>query len=170
MESNEEIRYRRARFSTRLPVNRRYTLSHSWLLEAEPGVWQVGYTRFATRMLGDFVEMSFQVQPGDPVELGQVIGWIEGFKALTELYAVASGEFLGGNPALEQDVTLVDSDPYGKGWLYRVRGEADPSGTDVEGYRAALDSTIDRMVGKAEASGQPVPGETAEVEEDGADE
>jgi glycine cleavage system H protein len=106
------------------------------------------------------------VQPGDALQLGQVIGWIEGFKALTELYSVVSGEFLGGNPALEQDVTLVDSDPYGKGWLYRMRGEADPASTDVEGYRAALDSTIDRMVGKAEAAGQPVP----DAEDDGADE
>src|SRR5687768_16814210 len=104
---DEEIRYRRARFFTRLPVGHRYVKSHYWLVEEEPGVWRVGFTRFATRMLGDFVELGWEVKPGTTVEVGQAIGWVEGFKALSELYSVMSGEFLGGNPALDEDTTLV---------------------------------------------------------------
>src|SRR5215212_7185889 len=143
------VYYKRSRFSSRLPADRRYTPSHFWLLEVEAGLWRVGFTKFATRMLGDFVEHSFQVKVGEAVAVGQTIGWVEGFKALTDLFCVADGEFAGGNPALEQDVTLADSDPYGKGWLYAVRGTPDPQSTDVHGYAAMLDLTIDKMQSKA---------------------
>lgn len=142
----EEIRYRRSRFSTRLPVDRLYALSHFWLREEQTGLWQVGFTRFATRMLGEIVEMQFEPAAGERVEVGQTIGWIEGFKALTDLYCAAEGAFEGGNPALEQDITLVDTDPYGAGWLYRVRGRPEPGSVDVHGYVAALDATIERML------------------------
>ncbi len=146
MERPEEIRYRRSRFSTRLPVDRRYTRSHYWLREEEPGVWRVGFTRFATRMLGEFVELNYHLQPGDTVLVGEVVGGVEGFKAVTELYAVAAGEFLGGNPLLEQDITRADTDPYGEGWLYRVRGAPEPESLDVHGYVELLDVTIGRML------------------------
>ena len=141
---DEEIRYRRARFFTRLPVGHRYVKSHYWLKEEEPGVWRVGFTRFATRMLGDFVEMGWEVKPGTQVEVGQAIGWVEGFKALSELYSVMEGEFLGGNPAIDEDTTLVDKDGYRSGWLYRVRGEPEET-LDVHGYIQFLDETIDRV-------------------------
>ena len=95
----EVIAYKRARFATRLPVARRYTISHFWLREEEPGVWQVGFSKFATRMLGELVEYEFSVTAGAQVEIGQSIGWAEGFKAVSDLYSVVAGEFLGGNPA-----------------------------------------------------------------------
>ena len=142
----EVIAYKRARFATRLPVARRYTLSHFWLREEEPGVWQIGFAKFAARMLGEMVEYEFSVAAGSPVEVGQPIGWVEGFKAVSDLYSVASGEFLGPNPALARDITLVDTDPYEKGWLYRVRGAPDRASVDVHGYMAALDATIDKML------------------------
>lgn len=148
MEPREEIRYRRSRFSTRLPVGRLYSRSHYWLQEEEPGVWRVGFTRFATRMLGDFVEMGFEPAPGGAVSVGETIGWVEGFKALTQLYSVLNGEFGGGNPALEEDITLTDTDPYGAGWLYRVRGTPESDCLDAAGYAALLDHTIDGMIEK----------------------
>lgn len=147
--SNDLVHYKRSRFSTRLPVDRLYTPSHFWMAEVEPGVWRVGFTRFATRMLGDFVEQGFEVKPGDRVEVGQAIGWVEGFKAVTDLYCVIAGEFLGGNPALAEDITLADTDPYGKGWLYCVRGQPEPNSVDVRGYTEILDLTIDKMQEKA---------------------
>lgn len=147
------IYYKRSRFSSKLPAGRRYTPSHYWLDEVEPGLWRVGFTKFATRMLGDFVEHAFEPKLGDPVSVGQTIGWVEGFKALTDLYCVADGHFAGGNPAVEADVTLADSDPYGKGWLYAVRGTPDPNATDVHGYAAMLDLTIDKMQSKAGSGG-----------------
>jgi glycine cleavage system H protein len=149
----EKIAYKRSRFSTRLPVDRVYTPSHFWLAQVEPGVWRVGFTKFATRMLGDLVEHGFGVKPGDKVAVGQTIGWVEGFKALTDLYCVADGEFAGTNPALEADPTLTDTDPYGQGWLYRVRGTPDSNSVDVRGYMQLLDLTIDKMQDKAGAAG-----------------
>ena len=144
-EAAHNVYYKRSRFSTRLPADRLYTPSHFWIAEESPGLHRVGFTRFASRMLGDLVEHTFEVRPGDPVSVGQTIGSVEGFKALTELYCVVEGEFAGTNPDLERDVTLTDSDPYGKGWLYRARGTPDPAATDVQGYVALLDATIDKM-------------------------
>jgi len=148
----EKIPYKRSRFSTRLPVDRLYAPSHFWLAQIEPGVWRVGFTKFATRMLGDLVEHGFSVKPGDKVAVGQTIGWVEGFKALTDLYCVADGEFVGPNPALEADPTLTDTDPYGQGWLYRVRGTPESNSVDVRGYMQMLDLTIDKMQDKAGAA------------------
>jgi glycine cleavage system H protein len=149
----EKIAYKRSRFSTRLPVDRVYTPSHFWLAQVEPGVWRVGFTKFATRMLGDMVEHGFGVKPGDRVAVGQTIGWVEGFKALTDLYCVADGEFVGTNTSLEADSTLTDTDPYGQGWLYSVRGTPDPNAVDVHGYMQMLDLTIDKMQDGAGATG-----------------
>jgi glycine cleavage system H protein len=140
--------YRRSRFSTRLPLGRLYTASHYWLDAHEDGAWRVGFTKFATRMLGDLVEYRFEVEPGGAVAVGQQIGWVEGFKALSEVYSVVQGGFGGTNPELERDVTLVDSDPYGGGWLYHARGQAEPAAVDAQGYAAILDATIDKMLEK----------------------
>jgi glycine cleavage system H protein len=144
--TQETIAYKRSRFSTRLPVEYRYTASHCWLRESKPGIWQVGFTKFATRMLGEMVEFEFKVEPGTMINVGQVVGWTEGFKAMSDIYSVASGEFLGPNPALAANITLIDHKPYGEGWLYQVRGVPDPGNTDVNGYIAVLDATIESML------------------------
>jgi glycine cleavage system H protein len=111
----------------------------------EAVVWRVGFTKFATRMLGDFVEFGFEVKEGQRVEVGQAVGWVEGFKAITELYCVMAGEFVGGNPELERDITLADADPYGRGWLYKVRGEPEAGCLDVHQYIEILNLTIDKI-------------------------
>ncbi len=141
------ILYQRNRFQSRLPKARLYTASHFWLAEQEPGLWRVGFTRFATRMLGEVVEHGFEAKSGDAVSVGQTIGWVEGFKALTDLYCVADGTFAGGNPEAEADPAVIDKDPYHKGWLYLVRGAPDPNGVAVDGYIGILDATIDKMLG-----------------------
>ena len=156
----ETLYYRRARFSTRLPRARFYLRSHYWLEEREASVWRIGLTRFATRMLGDLVEYSFDLQPGDRVEVGQNIGWIEGFKAVSDLFCAVTGNFVRANPALERDTTLVDNDAYNAGWLYEVRGEPDADRLAVDGYVNLLDATIDRMLRETNEGGAacPVPG------------
>jgi len=148
MESSPDstIYYKRARFLTHLPVDRLYTRSHGWLIQVSPGAWRVGLTKFASRMLGDIVEFGFSVRMGDSVGLGQSIGWMEGFKAISDLYCVVSGTFAGQNQALDGDITLMDTKPYGEGWLYEAQGEADPEAMDVNGYIALLDATIDKML------------------------
>jgi len=144
-DPSQVIPYKRSRFQSRLPIDRLYTPSHFWLLEIEPGLFRIGFTRFATRMLGDVVEHGFEVKPEDRIAIGQTIGWLEGFKALTDLFSVIDGRFAGMNPDLEQDSTLVDKDPYYKGWLYLARGIPDPNSVDVNGYIHLLDATIDKM-------------------------
>ena len=150
----DTISYRRSRFSTRLPVDRRYTAAHYWLREESPEVWQVGFTRFATRMLGDLVEYGFAVKPGDAVTVGQEIGSIEGFKAVTTIFSAADGEFLGPSDALRADITVAESDPYGRGWLYRVRGRPDTASVDVHGYVEMLDRTIDGLLASRHEAGE----------------
>jgi len=140
------VYYKRSRFLTHLPEGRLYTQSHYWLLEVDSGVWRTGMTKFASRMLGDIVEFSFGVIGGAAVQIGQPIGWMEGFKATSDLYCVAAGEFVRTNPALDADITLLDTEPYGGGWLYEVRGAPEPQAVDVNGYVAILDATIDRML------------------------
>lgn len=150
---DDSILYKRSRFRARLPVDRRYTAAHYWLLEETPGTWRVGFTRFATRMLGDLVEYEFVVKPGSPVTVGLEIGSIEGFKAVTTLFSVVDGEFLGAGDALPANITMVESDPHGQGWLYRARGRPDAASVDVHGYVAILDATIDRLLESRHADG-----------------
>src|SRR5262245_36597905 len=92
---DQALYYRRSRFTTHLPRDRRYSPAHYWLLEEAPGVWLVGLTKFATRMLGDIVEFDLSVAPGSAIAVGDEIGSIEGLKALSSIFACASGVFLG---------------------------------------------------------------------------
>lgn len=141
--------YKRAQFVTHLPMDYLYTPSHAWIArEADGTHGRVGLTKFATRMLGEMVDHGFEVENGAPVEPGQIIGWVEGFKAISDLYCIARGKFAASNEALRENVTLISKDPYGAGWLYRVKGEADKSCVDVHGYRAILDSAIDKILEK----------------------
>jgi glycine cleavage system H protein len=150
----QSVYYRRSRFTTHLPRDRRYTAAHYWLLEEAPGSWRIGFTRFATRMLGDIVEFEFTVPPGDAIVTGAEIGSIEGLKAVTTIYASGTGQFAAENPDLRGNVTLAESDPYGDGWLYRLLGRPAADAVDVDGYVAILDATIDKMLsGRHDAPG-----------------
>ena len=116
------------------------------------GIWRVGFTKFAARMLGEIVECEFDVQKGGVIEPGQVIGWIEGFKAASDLYSVMNGKFCDVNPIVANDACVIRKDPYRDGWLYSVKGEPDAQCMDVQGYVRFLDQTIDRMQGKANSN------------------
>lgn len=145
MADVEELYYRKLVFRTRLLGDRLYTPSHFWVQRQAEGQWRVGLTKFASRMLGDVVEVAFDRQDGEPVTLGQEIGWFEGFKARSDLYSVVAGEFAGSNPLLVDRVVVIDDDRYRRGWLYEVRGEPDPQAMDLHAYALLLDETIDRM-------------------------
>jgi glycine cleavage system H protein len=141
----EELYYRRLLFRTRLLGDRRYTASHFWIQQQPDAVWRVGLTKFASRMLGDIVEIEFDCKAGDRVAIGDCIGWFEGFKARSDLFSVAGGVFIGSNPVLTDRIALIDDDRYGRGWLYEVRGEPEPHAMDMTAYGAFLDQTIDRL-------------------------
>ena len=145
-EAVETLAYKRVRFGTRLPIDRLYTRSHYWLRQTETGLWRVGFTKFASRMLGDIVEYQLEPAVGTVIEIGAKIGWIEGFKAVSDIFSVAQGTFEGANPELRNDITLLESDPYGRGWLYAIDGQPEPGSMDVHGYVGVLDATIDKML------------------------
>ena len=114
-------------------------------LEDQKGLWRVGFTKFATRMLGELVEAEFPLALGSAVEPGQAIGTVEGFKAASDVFCVMSGTFQGSNTILDDDACIVRSDPYIDGWLYTVQGEPEPESVDIHGYIDLLEATINRM-------------------------
>jgi glycine cleavage system H protein len=144
--------YKRSSFVTHLPEDYLYSPSHFWLQQVEERLWRIGYTKFATRMLGEIVDHQFEVKEGAPVSSGQIIGSIEGFKAISDLYCVVDGTFRGGNPALANEIGLVNKDCYGAGWLYLVEGTPDAKCASLEEYRRRLDTTIDLILAKQEAA------------------
>jgi glycine cleavage system H protein len=146
MEAGEGITlfYKRSRFVTHLPLKYLYSASHYWLSE-QNGTWRVGLTKFATRMLGEVVDFGFEAQAGSDVLPGKAIGWIEGFKAISDLLCVVDGKFIRSNPELSQNPEVVDRDCYGQGWLYEANGRPDPGCLDVQGYKDLLDRTIDKL-------------------------
>lgn len=151
------VRFKHARFSARFPDSFRYSPSHYWMapVEGEPGIWRVGFTKFATRMLGELVDCEWKRAVGDLVQPGDNIGWVEGFKAASDVYCVMQGRFAGGNPALEEDACIIRTDPYEIGWLYSVEGEPEPESLDVHGYIELLSGTIQKMAETTHAEYQP---------------
>ena len=155
-EALPTIKFKHSRFTTRLPADYLYSPSHYWIARDPegdaPDLWRVGFTKFATRMLGELVECSFDVAEGDAVTSGDAIGYVEGFKAMSDLFNVVDGRFRGGNPALMADACIIRNDPYTVGWLYRVQGTPEDAATDVHGYVATLESTIARMMAAEKGS------------------
>ena len=145
------LSYKRSKFKTRLPEDLLYTAGHMWLRNRSEDLWEVGLTRFALRMLGDPVEADFETPVGQALEAGEIVGWLEGFKAVSDLFSPMDGSFAGGNPALEQDIECVHSSPYQRGWLFSVRGVPAESSVDAEGYASFLDVTINKMLGEEQA-------------------
>ncbi|MFT6862733.1 MAG: glycine cleavage system H protein [Akkermansiaceae bacterium] len=115
------------------------------MAEIEDGEWRVGFTKFATRMLGELVEADFRVAIGETVEPGQEIGSVEGFKAASDVYCAMAGQFAGGNPVLLEDACIIRSSPYVDGWLYAVKGDPEAGSLDVHEYIEYLDGIIHRM-------------------------
>ncbi len=145
--------YRRATFVTHLPVGHLYSPSHCWLARSAAGLWRVGFTKFALRMLGELVDVQFEKATGAPIQPGDVVGSIEGFKALSDVYCVGRGMFAGGNPALRDDLERIARSPYDEGWLYEFEGDPDGRCLPVDRYRGLLDETIDRILDKQKTAG-----------------
>ena len=144
--------YKRSNFVTHLPTDYLYSPSHFWLSNLGTNRWRIGFTKFATRMLGDIVDVQFQKSPGDVVNSGEIIGSIEGFKAISDIYCVADGSCSLFNPLLRENAAIIAEVPYGEGWLYEVEGQPDEKCGDLDSYRALLDATIDRMLAKQQAT------------------
>jgi len=101
------------------PENLRYTDDDEWLRQ-EDGEAVVGITDYAQDQLGDvvFVELP---EVGRRLQRGETFGAVESVKAVSDLYAPVSGEVIARNEQLESTPELLNQDPYGEGWLIRVR-------------------------------------------------
>jgi len=142
----QTIFFKRSNFATHLPAGALYSPSHYWLVREADGVWRVGFTKFAVRMLGELVDQAFETPAGSPIRPGMILGWVEGFKAISDIYGVIEGEFRGGNPELKGQLEQMHEDPYGAGWLYRAAGEPDRNCMPAFEYVDLLNATIDRML------------------------
>jgi|TARA_B100000315_G_scaffold177947_1_gene166576 glycine cleavage system H protein len=95
-----------------------YTNDHEWIkIEENQGI--VGITDFAQRELGDIVFIEFP-DKGDLFQKGDTIGTIEAVKTVADLYAPVSGKLFELNLELDDNVELINSDPFGKGWLIKM--------------------------------------------------
>ena len=123
-----------------VPEGLSYTAEHEWVADAGDGVVRVGITAYAQGELGDIVYVSLPAV-GDRVEAGTSCGELESTKSVSDLYAPVTGEVVARNDSLDGSPELVNSDPYGEGWVLDLRLE-DPSALgallDAAGYRAQI--------------------------------
>jgi glycine cleavage system H protein len=122
------------------PQDLRYTTEHEWVRPGSDGVVRIGITAFAQDALGDVVFVSLPAV-GDSVTAGDTCGEVESTKSVSDLFAPLSGEVVAVNEALDSAPELVNTDPYGQGWMYDVKlsqvGSED-SLLDLDAYRALL--------------------------------
>jgi glycine cleavage system H protein len=102
-----------------VPEDLKYTKDHEWV-RLENGEATVGITHHAQEEMGDLVFVELP-REGDTLSAGQVLGTVESVKAVSELFAPVSGEVIGINDALTEQPELINQDPYGKGWMLRVK-------------------------------------------------
>jgi len=102
-----------------LPENLRYTKDHEWV-RVDGEYAYVGITDFAQGELGDIVYVDVTTE-GDEVEEGEVFGSVEAVKTVSDLFMPVAGVVEELNPALEDEPELVNSDPYEKGWMIKIK-------------------------------------------------
>ena len=106
-----------------VPDGLRYTTEHEYLKEAdELDVFYIGITDYAQGELGDVVYVELP-EPGDTFAPMETFGTIEAVKAVSDLYCPVAGEIVAVNEALDDDPGLVNTDPYGEGWMVKLRVE-----------------------------------------------
>jgi len=108
-----------------IPANLRYTEDHLWVRhEADTSVARVGITDFAQESLGDVVAVT-PPKVGATVQAGEACGDIESVKSVSDLIAPVSGTVRASNDSLANTPEIINTDPYGQGWLFEL--EADPA-------------------------------------------
>jgi glycine cleavage system H protein len=119
------------------PDDLKYTAEHEWI-RLDGDTAEVGITDYAQDQLGDIVYVSLP-ESGAEIEAGASVGELESTKSVSDIFAPLSGTVTEVNSQLDQTPELVNSDPYGRGWLLRIQ-VADATATekllDADGYRA----------------------------------
>jgi glycine cleavage system H protein len=122
-----------------IPNDRLYAKSHEWA-KIEGDTATFGITDFAQQQLGDLTYVELP-SVGDTFAAGDEFGSVESVKAASELYAPVGGEVVEINESLEDAPEKVNADPYGEGWLVKVKISGAPEGLlDAAGYQAAVES------------------------------
>jgi glycine cleavage system H protein len=102
-----------------IPSNLKYTKDHEWI-KIEDSVATIGITAFAQGELGDIVYVDVDTLD-EVIEEGEVFGSVEAVKTVSDLFMPLTGEVIEFNEALEDDPEFVNSDPYGKGWIIKLK-------------------------------------------------
>jgi glycine cleavage system H protein len=120
------------------PDDLRYTPEHEWLRGDDGGPIRVGITAYAQEALGDIVFVTLP-QVGTTVRAGEPLGEVESTKSVSDIYAPVSGTVTARNEQLDARPELVNTDPYGEGWMIEIEPDGDASGgsglLDAAGYR-----------------------------------
>jgi glycine cleavage system H protein len=104
----------------KIPNDLKYTSEHEWVRDNGDGTVTIGITDFAQSELGDIVFVELEPE-GSEFDKDEVFGTVEAVKTVSELYSPVSGEITEINPDLEDDPELVNNDPYGKGWMVKIK-------------------------------------------------
>ena len=123
-----------------VPTNLKYTSEHEWI-RVEGDIAYVGITDYAQAQLGDIVFVDIQTD-GETLAAGDVFGTIEVVKTVSDLFLPVAGEVLEQNETLADQPELVNTDPYGEGWLIKIKPAADADYDallDAEGYKAVIE-------------------------------
>jgi glycine cleavage system H protein len=107
-----------------IPDDRKYTAEHEWAQEVDGGVWVVGVTDFAQDQLGDITLVELP-EVGEEVEAGEVLGTVDSVKTFSDLFSPVSGEITEVNEAVLDNPEMLNQDPYGEGWLVKIRQDGD---------------------------------------------
>ena len=106
-----------------VPDDLKYTREHEWIKVVGDGSIRVGITAYAQEALGDVVFVTLPSE-GTSVEAGQAFGEVESTKSVSDLYAPVAGTVTARNEALDNRPELVNSDPYGEGWMVEIQAGA----------------------------------------------
>ncbi|MGK5550387.1 glycine cleavage system protein GcvH [Actinomadura kijaniata] len=120
-----------------VPEQLRYSEEHEWVagLDNEDGIVTIGITAHAADSLGEIVFIELQANEGDTVESGETFGEVESTKSVSDLYAPVDGEVVAVNQAVIDEPKVINDDPYGEGWIVKVRVSEEPGDLlDAEAY------------------------------------
>jgi glycine cleavage system H protein len=114
------------------PEDLKYTAEHEWIRDpgGEAGTVRIGITDYAQDALGDIVYVQLP-EVGQQVTAGDAVGELESTKSVNDVFAPVTGEVVAINEALEATPELVNSEPYGDGWLFEVRPAADGATSEL---------------------------------------
>jgi len=119
-----------------VPAHLRYTKDHEWVA-VDGDQLTVGITQYAADALGDVVYVDHP-SVGSSISAGSIVGEVESTKSVGEIFAPVAGEVVAVNQAVVDDPSLINQDPYGEGWLFKVTGSDSGDFLDADAYRQLI--------------------------------